>query len=244
MPRSSKKKTENIKNMDKRLKKIESKTIIVHLPIDLTDIQNYKHNDFCQKKNNTEDNFNPQSYNLQLQNTHHCITHKLPTNEPNRRFKFCSEGQTFEKRITKPISDQYYESTNPKNNKCSLHCWHCSREILWTPSALPVKFENEKFSVKGFFCTLNCALTFNFYSAESESVIQEREGFIHMMHNLCYPHCTEKLNYAPPREALKMYGGTLSYEEFHQNNKIVNILHVPKVPLLCSIEENIPVTMS
>ena len=216
-------------DLETRLKNIESKNIIVHLPVDLTSLQNY------------ENTFNPQSFNLQSQNLvannvfNPCgITEKQ---ENKNTMRFGSENITFEKRITPLVSHNYYVNDNFSKNKCPLHCWHCSREILWTPCGLPISMKDDKFVVKGFFCTLNCALSFNYYSTAGETKIQEREALLRLFYKRYID--SNQLTYAPPREALKIFGGTLTFEEFHAHNHHVEISDAPIVPLHCFLQENI-----
>ena len=52
-----------------------------------------------------------------------------------------------------------------------------------------------------------------------------------------------KINLAPPRETLKMFGGYLSIEEFRENslenNKLFNVICPPLISIIPKIEETI-----
>ena len=52
-----------------------------------------------------------------------------------------------------------------------------------------------------------------------------------------------KINLAPPRESLKMFGGYLSIEEFRENslenNKLFNVISPPLISIIPKIEETV-----
>ena len=55
------------------------------------------------------------------------------------------------------------------------------------------------------------------------------------------PDTNQELTYAPPREALKIFGGSMSYSEFRQNNNYVDIIYEPSIPLIAFLEETTPI---
>lgn len=234
----------NNEHLQKRLNNLESKTLIVHLPIDLTnDSYNYQQTIDTHPKNNNsifDNTFNltPSTFcaltneNNNNNNNNVNNTENIP---PNTEYYFI-EDTKFEKNINKLISTKYYHDSNANNNKISLHCWHCCMEIKHKPKGIPIKFENKKFYVKGFFCSYNCALTFNYNTGQNASIIQERESLIRMLSS------NNDLQYAPSKETLKMFGGTLTHEEFHKHSKFVDIVYYPMMPVISFVEENLPVS--
>lgn len=235
----------HIHNHNHNLDEMQSKNIIVYLPIDLTYMYYYKqppqefNNYSPTKAQNDIQEFNPQSFNLHSPNIN-----IDSTVHDDSKIIFIDKQKKYTKNITKLISVQYYyKYTDPPipTDVCNICCWYCSDKIQTVPCGIPVKYENCKFYVKGFFCDFNCALSYNFYSNEFETVIQERESLIRMLYKVCHPNGNaDEVTYAPIRESLKIFGGTLSYEEFHKNNKTVNFITQPMVPLMCFIEENYP----
>ena len=215
--------------MYQKLQNIEKKSLIVHLPIDLV----YFNNFFPQKYKTDDDDNNLDS--ISLENTQDYYTNF--ETEKNSTFFYANE-QKWEKRISENISQKYYG----QKNKSPVHCWYCSRKIEWQVCGLPEKYKKKIFYVKGFFCTLNCVLAYNNNCKENEQIIQERDGLIRMMHKLSFPDDTEPLKPSPPKESLKKYGGTLTYQDFHLHNKEVNIINLPKKSIFCGIDENIPIS--
>lgn len=130
---------------------LNCKSIIVHLPIDLTHEQHY-------------DAFNPESFNLHAKS-------ELAAEFEQDRFEE-------DKCVTEITAQQFFDSDIQSR---VVHCWHCVREITSKPCGIPVRFENDVFFVKGLFCCFNCALTYNFNSNELDCVIQERESLLRMM---------------------------------------------------------------
>lgn len=247
-----------LSEIQNRLTEMETKTIIVNLPIDLTNKEHYekpktlgnKDNSSTKpiKVNETVDNvskstkFNPKSYNLQNQQTtlfNQCLTENKKFVD-SKRCTFISNNKMFEKTTTELMSHNFYNDHKLLNISTPLHCWHCSRRIDAHPCGIPIKYENKKFHIKGFFCDYPCALTYNYDSNEIETIIQERESLIRMMHKINdMKNSKNELLYAPPRESLKKFGGCLNYDEFHKNNKYVKNFYSPIVPLSGFIEENI-----
>ncbi len=217
----------NLTEVECRSKKIECKSVIVHLPIDLTNIYNYQKPSFFHANKAFDLGRNVENNTL--------------WNANNQRVKcyFIACGREYMKTSTKMALTEYYKNYNKKDVNCNIHCWYCNHSID-KPCGIPVKLEGNKFHVKGFFCSFNCALSYNYESNEMENVIQEREALIRMMHKTCIP-AGGSLKYAPPKESLKIFGGTLSIDEFRDNNKYINVIYPPVIPLVSYFEENAPI---
>lgn len=298
----------NMQSIELRSQKIQKKSIIVHLPINLTHTYQYKKpsiindtdhsqnsekiyinqfNDILpmtKKIDNNDKNISPVSFNLHESNSAvtSSFTPLLQNNASNNETfinnnLFISDQQLYEKTIVELLSSKHYYNDKKSfiehadddekitetidsldqpfcssNNTFSniLHCWHCHDKIIAKPVPLPVKIIQEKIFVKGYFCSFNCALTYNLNSNERETIIQERESLIRLMYKICCQKQLLKLSeaslksltYAPNKETLKIFGGTLSYEEFHQiHQKKIKVIYEPLIPLVCFLEENTPI---
>lgn len=92
-------------------------------------------------------------------------------------------------------------------------CWHCCHPFQGPPLPLPLKYDDRRdvFHVAGVYCSWGCMKTHNW---ESASYLKS------MMANnitLLYKRCTghlKPIKAAPPRQTLKVFGGSLSIEEF------------------------------
>ena len=129
------------------------------------------------------------------------------------------------------INDEWCKQTN---YWCYWDCHHFEN----TPFGIPIKHRNNKFQVIGCFCSLECAVAYNFNSNENLSDVWERYNLISML--------SRKINYknivnaAISRKCLKVFGGNLTIEEFREknsNNAIINVLNYPMVSLVEQVEE-------
>lgn len=210
------------------LNPVETRSIIVHLPINVQSFQNYK-------KPQGNDSFNPASVDLDFKTTsfHIFDDNEIPmiVHKKDERFSVTNSA---------PMFHQYFQSSCTQN-QCAIHCWHCVREINKNPIGIPVKLKNDEFVVRGIFCCFPCALVYNYQSPNNSHVIQQREALLRLMYHRMTKKNPEELTYAPIRESLKFFGGNLSHEQFH-NHKFdeVNIVENPMTPIPTVIEEYFP----
>ena len=71
----------------------------------------------------------------------------------------------------------------------------------------------------------------------------ERYSFLNLMYKKLYNQKFTKINLAPPREVLKIFGGYMSIEEFRdnslRNDKVFSVIKPPLISIIPKIEENI-----
>ena len=71
----------------------------------------------------------------------------------------------------------------------------------------------------------------------------ERFSLLNLMYKKLYNQKFVKINLAPPRETLKIFGGYLSIEEFRENSlrndKTFSVISPPLISIIPKIEENI-----
>ena len=115
--------------------------------------------------------------------------------------------------------------------------WDC-HSFTNPPFGIPIKYKNDKFHVFGCFCSLECAVAYNFYGHENMDNVWENYNLLNMMSN--------KLNYkfslhpAISRRCLNTFGGPLSIDQFREkskSNKKYNILTYPMVSIVEHVEE-------
>lgn len=227
---------------------VVSKSIIVHLPIDLTNIL-YDENHF---PNGQNDQLMPVSFyknelgkgfDLTGKNNRFCKTDAFH-HTPDTRF--IAGGRMYEKTISHTIPMAYVG----KHGTRDVHCWHCTTKLKQSVG-IPIKYEKDIFFVIGLFCSCSCALTFNRNSIGLHAcTIQKRESLIRLMYKLSLEASSsssssedgyaafQQLEYAPPREVLKKFGGSLDFVDFHQTRAKVSIVYHPMIPLKSVIEEN------
>jgi hypothetical protein len=147
--------------------------------------------------------------------------------------------------LKKNLRNILYEFINCNNEKTwpektNINCWWCCHCFDNTPCSLPYKYKKEKFYVKGIFCSFNCAASYNFSLNDED--IYERYSLLNLMYKKLYYRKFIKINLAPPRESLKIFGGYLSIEEFRENclnnDKIFSLIDPPLISIIPKIEES------
>lgn len=92
-------------------------------------------------------------------------------------------------------------------------CWHCCHPFEGQPLPLPVRYDDRQdaFHVMGTFCSWACMKTHNWESASYlKSVVVNN---ITLFHKRC-TGALRPIRSAPPRQALKVFGGLMSIDEF------------------------------
>jgi len=148
--------------------------------------------------------------------------------------------------IKKNLRNIMYEFINSNNDKkwpdsTNTYCWWCCHPFQGPPCALPEYYKKEKFYVSGCFCSFNCTASYNF--SKNEDTMWERYSFLNLMYKKLYNQKFIKINLAPPREVLKIFGGYMSIEEFRENSlrndKVFSVVKPPLISIIPKIEENI-----
>ena len=148
--------------------------------------------------------------------------------------------------VKKSLKNIMYEFINANNDKTwpestNTHCWWCCHQFDGVPCALPEYYKKDKFYVNGCFCSFNCTASYNF--SKNDDDIWERYSLLNLMYKKLYNNKYSKINLAPPREILKMFGGYMSIEEFRENSlkneKTFVLIKPPLISIISKIEENI-----
>ena len=134
-----------------------------------------------------------------------------------------------------------FEERNKANewpSTTSIHCYWCCHMFKNVPFGIPIKYVDGKFHVIGCFCSLECAAAHNMHHHDSADEMWERYMLINML--------SRKLDHrdivkpAPPRLALKAFGGHMDIEEFREyfkTNKVINVNFPPMMTLTQQLEE-------
>jgi hypothetical protein len=101
--------------------------------------------------------------------------------------------------------------------------------------------KKDKFYVNGCFCTFNCCASYNF--SKNDDNVWERYSLLNLMYKKMYDKKFVKINLAPPREILKIFGGYMTIDEFrensYKNDKTFVVVNPPLISIIPKIEENI-----
>ena len=117
-------------------------------------------------------------------------------------------------------------------------CWHCCHPFGGPPLPLPIKYDARRdvFHVTGTFCSWGCMKAYNL---DSKSYMRHVNA---TLVTLFKKRCTgrlEGIRPAPPRLALKAFGGTMTIDEFRTCEAEMMILP-PKMIMHRPVVEEVP----
>jgi len=252
--RKPKEKVYSVKELPKTFfEENKNETLILHLPIKTMDIINENiplpnNNNDLYSIYNDVDNYKINDNNLLLtqDNLLNENNTKQESHVDNNEFQNKEDENKINKVIKKNLKNIMYEFINANNDKIwpestNIYCWWCCHPFTCTPCALPEYYKKEKFYVNGCFCSFNCTASYNF--SKNDDNIWERYSLLNLMYKKLYSTNFVKINLAPPRETLKIFGGYMSIEEFRENSlkndKIFTVVSPPLISIIPKIEENI-----
>lgn len=169
----------------------------------------------------------------ELKKTIEILTHKLKNKNTEK------QRQVFKNNANVKTSRKHVKKDKSK-------CWHCVHEFDEDAIGLPERYHNNTFHVFGIFCSFNCALKYNFDINDLKT--WERTSLLHLMYN-DYNSATSqsgeiethKIQPAPPREQIDVFGGPFTIDEFRSistNNKSYRTILPPMVSITPLIEED------
>jgi hypothetical protein len=151
-----------------------------------------------------------------------------------------------ESSITKEIySTRLLPEIISKNDiilKTDISCFWCCHKFETTPVFMPTFLVGDVYKVKGCFCSYECCSSY----IANNSKYQKNKHLLYSMFRSFTGIRGEptqngftsivKIEKAPPREALIMFGGHLSIEEFRCDNIKYNTLQFPMVHISNQLE--------
>jgi len=228
----------NIKQFEKK-NITTKKSLLVHLPININLINQEKNNVYEKHYFNYDNkleqiNKEPQPYDNNFDNTIHQeqISPKIEEIEV-KELSLYDKEKKIKKKIYKLINFIDFKNINNDNNIC---CWWCTCQFDNIACGIPIKYEDGKYKAKGYFCSFNCALSYNKDENIDYLIKQERMALLNLLYNQMEPD-SEEIKYAPRKECLEKYGGILTIEEFRKNNKVYKLTYPPILPLIPELEE-------
>lgn len=212
---------------------IEDESIIVRLNIS---------NDTLNESNNTNDLSNqdeqPYAYNHDIYNN---ISNVNDIFTPTQH-QFETDKKSSNENNTKIVNVLNEFAEKNKNNEwpinTSISCYWCVHRFDNSPVGIPINFKSDTFEVFGCFCSLECAAAYNFSENNSQDEMWERYQLLNMMSRRM--KLGNVIKPAPPRLALKMFGGNMDIDSFRsvgKGNKLININFPPMTSITQQLEE-------
>lgn len=110
-------------------------------------------------------------------------------------------------------------------------CWWCCHNFDSVPIGMPTDFDkkSKKFKVKGVFCSFACMTMYRDISARN---VNTNALVAYMYSKLTAEPIGSRIQRAPLREALKMFGGELTIEEFRSSSSESKIYRMVEYPMI------------
>lgn len=166
----------------------------------------------------------------------------LPENVPIKLFneKNIKLNNNAEYRTTQDILLPLLLNGDKWAEKSPYACWNCDSYFSGTPIGIPEKESGGFFHCCGNLCTFECAARYLVDHATSGD-FWNKYSLLCMMYQMAYNLPPEtKVKFAPPKVSLMKYGGTLTYDMYHNrsdSDPVIEIYQLPIVPVLLHIGE-------
>ena len=156
-----------------------------------------------------------------------CKDNDIILEENNLQFTYSTEinvPDAFDENINK-FTELNSTSINSSQNSVKLHCLHCFREIK-EKYEIPIRKKNNVFECAGVYCSLNCCAY--------DVIASNNLTSYHLLHEMY--SMSERIEPSPAKETLKIFGGTLTYEQFHSGAMYKMVQH-PFISLKNDLDE-------
>ena len=133
-----------------------------------------------------------------------------------------------------------HRGNNAAEKPPGCHCWHCCHPFEDPPFRLPRVYDttNNLYHVYGWFCSANCAKAYLLEHCTFDRGYQ-MNIFVRMLRDVYGLH--ESVNEAPPRLALRIFGGPFGVEEFRRQTNICLLVTPPFISHSMLLEERRPI---
>ena len=120
----------------------------------------------------------------------------------------------------------------------NIHCWWCCHKFDHHPIGLPDNFKEEIFHTYGYFCSFNCAKSYNLEHTDNRS---EEKNCLLLALKKKLTNDDSFIKPAGPRQSLKIFGGHQVVDEFRKDFKIIDktslLIYPPLKPIKLYVEE-------
>ena len=122
-------------------------------------------------------------------------------------------------------------------DKSDAACFWCCHIFTNRPVVLPTRDTGEYLQVTGNYCSPECAAAYLFDMRQDSHTRWEQLSLLYRVYNQA---CNGKINPAPSRSILKLFGGNLSIQEYrgliHSHKVRVDIHLPPMVSILATMD--------
>ena len=128
-------------------------------------------------------------------------------------------------------------------DKTEIACFWCCHSFTSSPVAIPSHILNEIWHMYGNFCSAECATAYLFKERIDAAVQWERYALLNSLYvedNEAKPGDPLGIRPAPPREVLRMFGGSMDISEYralvHERKLRIDVLMPPMVSIIQTMD--------
>lgn len=126
-------------------------------------------------------------------------------------------------------------------SKVDAACFWCCHTFDWRPVILPVRDQGEYIQVQGNFCCPECAMSYLFDMRQDSHTRWEQ---LSILNRLYEDAIGGPIRPAPPRQALKLFGGPMGIDEYRalvRKRKLRVDVHMPPMVSLLATMDTKPI---
>jgi hypothetical protein len=214
--------------------------LILHLKIFSDDISNIQNSTLSPVPYDIDDNYsiidNKSNHSIIGMNEYedkNCFQSKNKNNDIKSEKFLEKYNHCFLKtNVYNTFTSFVYSKDNIWPIQTDIRCLWCANNFETIPCGVPIKLLNDKFYLKGCFCSFNCAASYIFNKNEYNK--WEQYSLLNLLYSKIF-NKTIKIKLAPDKEILKMFGGILTIEEYRKNFNDIDIHYKLNLPPLIAV---------
>jgi hypothetical protein len=138
---------------------------------------------------------------------------------------------------------QFKDSSDIKQipSQSDAACFWCCHSFTHRPVVLPIRDTGEYLEVSGNYCSPECAVAYLFDMRQDSHTRWEQLALLYRVYGEV---CQGTIHPAPPRTSLRLFGGSLSIEEYRtliQSHKVRIDVHLPPMVSILSTMDTKPI---
>jgi|UniRef100_A0A6C0DCB3 hypothetical protein len=138
---------------------------------------------------------------------------------------------------------QFKDSSDIKQipSQSDAACFWCCHSFTHRPVVLPIRDTGEHLEVSGNYCSPECAVAYLFDMRQDSHTRWEQLALLYRVYGEA---CHGTIHPAPPRTSLRLFGGSLSIEEYRtliHSHKVRIDVHLPPMVSILSTMDTKPI---
>lgn len=227
---------------------IQSKNVImndmpiVYDPLPPTEAQpydSYANNPFADEVEQLEENTTVQTEDHRSESNAEPITDSKKETTASVPAEAEIDYYTLKSQLLVQFKDSSEVKTIPSQSTAA--CFWCCHSFSHRPVVLPVRDTGEHLIVMGNFCSPECAAAYLFDMRQDAHTRWEQLALLYRVYG---DACDNNIHPAPPRSILRLFGGSLSIQEYRgliRSHKVRVDIHLPPMVSILATMDTKPI---